>query len=200
MGSSRSSGLSESLLLSCLDDFLVLHDFLVEVDLWDCRDHFVKLQLVIAPCWISASVLRCFGTGWLQLSSELCFSSYFAMSRSQSFGFPCLLLTMLFSCLPLTLLFVLPAVGFAHSRFFSSSLQIFVFFSLSSYQCCFTSFFSSCHHWLVGIVVLSRIHTACSLAVVPSVLLFQSHVRGKSRLRGKFLASSQHHYSALRPS
>ena len=27
--------LSESLLLSCLDDFLVLPDFLVEVDLWD---------------------------------------------------------------------------------------------------------------------------------------------------------------------
>ena len=36
------------------------------------------------------------------------------------------------------------------SRFFSSSLEIFVFFSLSSYPCCFTSFFSSFHHWLVG--------------------------------------------------
>ena len=34
-----------SLLLSCLDDFLVLHDILVEVDLWDGRDPFDKLQL-----------------------------------------------------------------------------------------------------------------------------------------------------------
>ena len=29
----------------------------------------------------SASVLGCFGTGWLQLSFVLCFSSYFALSR-----------------------------------------------------------------------------------------------------------------------
>ena len=42
-----SSGLSESLLLSCLDVFLVLHDFLVEVDLLDGRDPFVKLQLAL---------------------------------------------------------------------------------------------------------------------------------------------------------
>ena len=34
------------------------------------------------------------------------------------------------------------------SRFFSSSLQIFVFFSLSSYPCCFTSSFSPQARWL----------------------------------------------------
>ena len=57
---------------------------------------------------------------------------------------------MLFSCLPLAMLFSacrwlcssLACHWLCSSRFFSSSLQIFVFFSLSSYACCFTSFFS----------------------------------------------------------
>ena len=35
------------MLLSCRDDFLVLHDFLVEVNLWDSCDLFVTLQLVL---------------------------------------------------------------------------------------------------------------------------------------------------------
>ena len=48
---SRSSGLPVSLLLSCL----------AVVDLWNGHDHFVL------PCWTSASVLRCFGTGWQSL-------------------------------------------------------------------------------------------------------------------------------------
>ena len=41
-----------SLLLSCLDDFLVLHDFLVEVDLRDGRDSFALplLNICIAGC------------------------------------------------------------------------------------------------------------------------------------------------------
>ena len=71
--SSRSSGLPESLLLKSLDDFLVLHAFLVEVNLWDSRDHFVKLQLVLPLldiwdwladwldcCWTSASLAAAF--------------------------------------------------------------------------------------------------------------------------------------------
>ena len=49
--------------------------------------------------WTSASVLGCSGTGWLQLSSVMCFSSYFALSRSQSFGSLCLPLAMLFQIL-----------------------------------------------------------------------------------------------------
>ena len=56
------------------------------------------------PCWTSSSVHGCFGTGWLQLSSVVRFSS---LSRSQSFGSRCLLLAMFFSCLPLALLFCL---------------------------------------------------------------------------------------------
>ena len=54
------------------------------------------------PCWTSASVLGCFGTGWLLLSSAMCFSSYFALSQSQSLGLLCLLLATFF-CLPLAL-------------------------------------------------------------------------------------------------
>ena len=54
---------------------LVLHGFHVEVDRWDGRDHFAMLQLILL-CWTSASVLGCFGTGWVQLSSVMCFSSY----------------------------------------------------------------------------------------------------------------------------
>ena len=64
-------------------------------------------------------------------------------------------------------------------------------------------------------VVLSRILTTCSLAVVPSVILSlttgslaavpsvlpsSESLCGRLRLRGSFLASLQHHYSALRPS
>ena len=56
------------------------------------------------PCWTSASVLGCFGTGWRQPSYVVHFPSYFALSRSQSFGLLCLLLALLF-CLLLAMLF-----------------------------------------------------------------------------------------------
>ena len=73
-------------------------------------------------------------------------------------------------------------------RFFSSSLQIFVFFSLSSYPCC-----------LFFILLATG-----SLAVVPSVILSHhwlfgcgsfcasspASLCGSLRLRGSFLASS----------
>ena len=50
----------------------------VKIHRWDGLDHFAKLQLTedrcfplmaipsACPCWASASVLGCFGTGWLQ--------------------------------------------------------------------------------------------------------------------------------------
>ena len=74
--------------------------------------------MITSPChcWTSASVLRCFGTGWLtQPRFVLCFSSCFALSRSQSFGCfaccwrcsSCLPFAMLLSCLPLAMLFCL---------------------------------------------------------------------------------------------
>ena len=55
-------------------------------------------------CWTSASLI-----GWVAAAS-LCavyFSSYLALSRSQSFGLLCLPLAMLFSCLLLALLYCL---------------------------------------------------------------------------------------------
>ena len=47
---------------------LVLHGFLVEVDLWDGWITSLSFS-PYCPCWTSASVLGCFGSGWLQLSS-----------------------------------------------------------------------------------------------------------------------------------
>ena len=135
-------------LLGCLDDFLYTSI--------SSSKSILGIVVIMSssfssncPCWTSASVLRCFGTGWLHLSSAQCFSSYFALSRSKSFGLPCLLSAMLFSCLALALLLsccwlcsCLACCWLCSSRFFSSSLQIFVFFSLSSNPCCFTSSFS----------------------------------------------------------
>ena len=70
---------------------------------------------------------------------------------------------------------------------------------------------------LAVLVPQLRLHflvATCSLAVVPSVILshhwlfgggfvftsFSESICGRLRLRGSFLASLQHHYSALRPS
>ena len=76
----------------------------------------------------------------------------------------CLPLAMLLSCLPLALLLCLLLV------------QIFVFF----YSCS-----------LDALLLPFRILNTCSLAVVPSVLLFQSQsLCGRLRLRGPILASS----------
>ena len=101
---------------------------------WDIR---LSLRLLN-----HTSTCRCITTGM-----SVVFSSYFALSRSQSFGSLCLLLAILF----------LPAVGFAllaccwlcSSRFFSSLLQIFdVLVVRSSYPWCFASFFSPQARWL----------------------------------------------------
>ena len=81
----------------------------IEVDLWDYRDPIVKLQLFLPllDICIGSWMLR----DWLAdlladrgLSSVVYLPSYFALSRSQSFGLLCLLLAMLF-CLLLALLF-----------------------------------------------------------------------------------------------
>ena len=65
--------------------------------------------MITSPCssWTSAFVLGCFGTGWLtQPCFILCFSSCFALSRSQSYALlACRWLCS--SCLPLAMLFCL---------------------------------------------------------------------------------------------
>ena len=99
------------------------------------------------PCWTSSSVHGCFGTGWLQLSSVVRFSS---LSRSQSFGSRCLLLANVL-LLPAVGFALLPAVGFALLGSFPQCSRSSMFFSRgSSYPCCFASFFSSFHNWLFG--------------------------------------------------
>ena len=80
-------------------------------------------------------------------------------------------------------------------RFFSSFLQIFVFLSLSSYSCCFTSFFSPQARWLWCRVGFSPLLGCGSFCASSSESLC-----GRLRLRASFLASLQHHYSALSPS
>ena len=83
------------------------------------------------------------------------------------------------------------------SRCLSSSLQIFVFFSLSSYACCFT--FPS-HHLLLGCGSVGDSLPPLALWLWFLLCCLSESLCGRLRLRGSFLASFQHHYSALRPS
>ena len=111
------------------------------------------------------------------------FPSYFALSRSQSFGLLCLLLALLLSCLLLALLF---SVLFIFSPDLRRSLSA-ALSSASSLRC-------SCRCLLVPLcslaVVICRILTTgssavvlfsdfsfstCSLAVALSLILFQRH-------------------------
>ena len=96
-----------------------VHGQLVEVDLWDGRDHFAKLQLVL-PCWTS-------GIGWLQLFLMPCLGS-------KSFGSLCLPLLFLLVAFHFSVLFIVAPDLRCPSR--------------SSYPCCFTSFFSPLAPWL----------------------------------------------------
>ena len=92
---------------------LVLHGFLVEVDLWDGRDHFAKLQLLL-PLLLLSSVV-CFSSllrlvsvaGYWLCSSACCWlcSSRFFSSLPQIFH---VLLAVL---APLLLHFILLATG-----------------------------------------------------------------------------------------
>ena len=126
------------------------------------------------PCWTSASILRCFWTGWLQLSSVLCFSSYFAFVSV------------------VVLWFALPAVGFALLGSFHHCSR-----SSCSSRCPRTSvaLLHSSRHWLVGCSSVSDSHHLLLGCASSSESLC-----GRLRLRGSFLASLQHHCSALRPS
>ena len=128
----------------------MLHGPLVEVDLWESLVHFVKLQLVLPLLNI------CIGSWMLRdwLAAAFLCTVFLLVLRLVSVE------VLLFALPAVGYALLLPAVGSAlclarcwlcHSLFISSLLQIFVFFSLSSYQCCFTSFFSSFHHWLVGL-------------------------------------------------
>ena len=156
------------------------------------------------PCWIS-------GTGWLQLSFALNFVLRRVSVRNPLVRFACRWLCCSLACRSLCSCLACCwrrsclarcwlcscTCCLCSSRFFSPLLQIFdvllVVIALLLLHLLF--FFAGS-----VAVVLSRIFTTCSLAVVPFVLLLQSHFCGRLRLRGTFLASLQHHYSALRPS
>ena len=137
------------------------------------------------PCWTS-------WTGWLPPSSVVCFSSYFALPRFA------------------VLRFALRAVGFALLDSFHHRSR-----SSCSSRCPRTlvALLPSSRHWLVGCGSVSDSHRmllGCG-SVGDSLshhLLFgcgcvcasfSESLCGRLRLRCSFLASLQHHYSALRP-
>ena len=134
MSSSRSSGISESLLLSSL--MIVLYSTVSSL-----KSIFGMVVITSpsfsshCPCWTSASVLGCYGTGWLQLS-VLCFSLYFALSRS-------------------VLWFALPAVGFAPLSSFHHHSR-----SSCSSRCLRTlvALLRCCRRWLVDCGSVSDSH------------------------------------------
>ena len=116
------------------------------------------------PCWTS-------GTGWLQLSFVLCFSSHFALSRSQSFGLLSLLLAVLFSCLQLAMLFcLLLALLFC---LLLALLFSVLFLITPDLRCCSRAVLVPVLVYFV--LLFSDPLTTGSLAVVPSVHLLQSH-------------------------
>ena len=121
------------------------------------------------PCWTSAPVLDWLA-GLLQPYFAFCSSSYYGLSRSQSFG--CFACRSLSSCLACCWL--------CSFRFFSSFLP----FSRLSAALRAHRRFDVLHAVLVPVllyfvllatgslaVVLCRIFTTCSMAVVPSVVL-----------------------------
>ena len=159
------------------------------------RDHFAKLQALIAPAghlhrFLDASELAgcSFPLYCISHRTSPC------LGRSR---LVCLACRWLCSCLGCCwLCSCLACCWLCSSRFLSSSLHMFVFFSLSSYPCCFTSSFSPQARWLWFCLGFSP------LAPWLWFLLcfFSESLRGKLRLIVSVLASFQHHYSALRPS
>ena len=108
-----------------------------------------RIVVITSPClcWISATLAAAFFCTVFLLALRLVsvVVLWFALPAVGS----ALLPAVGFALLPAVGFALLPAVGFA--RFFSSLLQIFdVLLARSSYPCCFTSFFSSFHHWLFG--------------------------------------------------
>ena len=129
------------------------------------------------PCWTSASVIGCFWTAWLQLSSVMCFSSYFALSWSKSFGSLCLLLAVLFFCPLLALLFsvlfiIAPDLRCSARAVLVPLLLYFILFTTGSLV---FRFGCGSHHWLFG----------CGSVCASS----SESLCGSLRLRGSFLAS-----------
>ena len=165
---------------------------------WDGRDHLTKLQLV------SPLLARIALAGHLGLAAAfLCtvLSSYFASSRSQSFGSPCLLLALLFSVLFILLTCSTMSAALRARRRFSTSLSPTLRVQLFDV--------------LLAVLVPVLLHfillfTTCSLAVVPFLILSPlaltlSLILSRDTL-WQFTASwmprlhLQHHYSTLRPS
>ena len=97
------------------------------------RIHHDPLVVITSPNFSSYCPRWTSGTGWLQLSFALCFSSYCALSR----------FAVLWFALPAVGFALVPAVGFALLGSFHRCSRSSMFFS-----CYITSFFSSFHHWL----------------------------------------------------
>ena len=121
----------ESLLLSCV----WIHDFLVEVDLWDGRDHFVKLQLSLPLLDI------CIGSQMLQdrLAATFLCEVFLLVLRLVS-------VVVLWFALPAVgYALLLPAVGFSVLFIIAPDLQC-------SSRCPRTlvALLHSCRHMLVG--------------------------------------------------
>ena len=144
----------------------LLHGFHVEVDRWDGRDNFAKLQLTLPllDICIGSCVLR--GTGWLQLSSVVFFLVLrLCLGRNPLVRFACrwlcsscLPLAMLLSCLLLAMLFCL----------LLAMLFSVLFIIAPDHRC-------SSRAVLVLLLLYFILLTTCSLAVVPSLLPLQSH-------------------------
>ena len=120
------------------------------------------------PCWTSASVLGCFGTGWLDCCSLTLYCAY--PRTSPCLGRSPLVALPAFGCalvLPAVGNALLPAVGFA-LVFFSSFLPLLdvercsasalLLRCSSRCPCTRVALFRSSRHWLVGSGSVSDFH------------------------------------------
>ena len=114
-------------------------------------------------CWTSASVLRCFGTGWLQLSYVV----FLLALRFVS------VVVLWFALLAVGHALVLPAVGFALLPAVDFALLGSSHHRSRSSRCPRTlvALVHSSHHMLVGFGSVSDSHHLLLGAVVPSVIL-----------------------------
>ena len=162
---------------------LVLHGFLVEIDLWDGRVHFAKLHLLLLLLdicigswmlrdWLAAAflcrvfliVLRLVSVAvlWFVLPA----AGYALLLPAVAYalvlpavGYALVLLAVGYAFLPAVGFALLACCWFCSSLFFSSLLQIF----------------DVLLPFLVPLLLYFILLTTGSLAVVPSVPLLQSH-------------------------